>query len=191
MFVSETTKSTNDNDFDDFVGAPSKSNTSSNNGSNNNGQFSSNSNDLKQLGPVFGDNHTSASEKDNVGVMSKDSIMALFNKPQSTSASNPNPNSMSSNGVGQQAFTGFPTSFQTNTTSFPANMSGGVGTAGHNATFTNNTAALGGINFHQQAPVLGKNAAIFRATKRKILPIWLYPIILSHIINLIIYFIFS
>jgi len=155
LCIGETTKSTNDNEFDDFVGAPLKSNASSTNGSNNNGQFSSNSNDLKQLGPAFGASNQSTSEKENPGVMSKDSIMALFNKPQSSFAATPNPINKNSNGVGQQAFTGFPTSLQNQGTSFPINMTGGVGMAGRSPTIPNNIAPVGGINFQQQTPILG------------------------------------
>ena len=80
--ISESTKSTNDNDFDDFVRAPVTSNIGNTNGSNNNGQFISNSNDLEQLGTAFGSSNPSTGEKENTGVMSKDCIMALFNKPR-------------------------------------------------------------------------------------------------------------
>ena len=152
--ISESTKSTNDNDFDDFVRAPVTSNIGNTNGSNNNGQFISNSNDLEQLGTAFGSNNPSTGEKENTGVMSKDSIMALFNKPQSnTTAAAPNVMQINTNGVGPQAFSSFPSNLQTQNTPFSMNMTGGVGVTGLLPNATSNSVSLGGINFQQQTPI--------------------------------------
>ena len=152
--ISESTKSTNDNDFDDFVRAPVTSNIGNTNGSNNNGQFISNSNDLEQLGTAFGSSNPSTGEKENTGVMSKDSIMALFNKPQSnTTAAAPNVMQINTNGVGPQAFSSFPSNLQTQNTSFSMNMTGGVGVTGLLPNATSNSVSLGGINFQQQTPI--------------------------------------
>jgi len=151
----EATKTTNDNDFDDFVAAPSKSNGSTTNGSNNNGQFSSNSNDLEQLGPSFASSNATTSEKENTGVMSKDSIMALFNKPQPGPAATPKPMYISSNGVGQQAFTGYPPNLQTQGRPFNMNITGSVPITAGVPSVPSASVPVGGINFQQQAPILG------------------------------------
>jgi len=154
LCIGESTKSTNDNDFDDFVRAPVTSNIGNTNGSNNNGQFISNSNDLEQLGTAFGSSNPSTGEKENAGVMSKDSIMALFNKPQSnTTAAAPNVMQINTNGVGPQAFSSFPSNLQTQNTPFSMNMTGGVGVTGLLPNATSNSVSLGGINFQQQTPI--------------------------------------
>ena len=151
MLLSDTTKTSNDNDFDDFVAAPTKSNGTSSNGSNNNGQFSSN--DLDQLGPAFASNN-STGKKDNGGAMSKDSIMALFNTPKSGMAAPTNPLHINSNTSGQHAFTGFPTNIQSQGAQF--NMNGG-NKFGVNQPFQNSSIpATGGLNFQQQPAMLGK-----------------------------------
>jgi len=150
----DATKPTNDNDFDDFVAAPSKSNGSTSSGSNNNGQFLSSSNGLEQLGPVFGNGSTRANDKDNTGLMSKDSIMALFNKPQSGGAAAHNPMQTSSNGVGSQAFTSFPPNLQAQGGPFNMNSTG-CNIAPSIPSIPNTSVPVGGMNLQQQAPILG------------------------------------
>jgi len=150
LCIGDTTKTSNDNDFDDFVAAPTKSNGTSSNGSNNNGQFSSN--DLDQLGPAFASNN-STGKKDNGGAMSKDSIMALFNTPKSGMAAPTNPLHINSNTSGQQAFTGFPTNIQSQGAQFNMN---GANKFGVSQPFQNSSIpATGGINFQQQPAMLG------------------------------------
>ena len=148
----DTTKLSNDNDFDDFVAAPSKSNGTSSNGSNNNGQFSTS--DLDQLGPAFASNNAT-SNKDNAGTMSKDSIMALFNTPKSGLAAPANQLHMNSNNSGQQAFTGFPSNLQSQGTQF--NLNGSAGNKfGMSQPFQNSSIpATGSLNLQQQPTMLG------------------------------------
>ena len=155
-FFLDTTKTSNDNDFDDFVTAPMKSNGTINNGSNNNGQFSSNTNDLDQLGLAFGSNSSSTSNKENGGSMSKDSIMALFNTPQSGFTAPSNPVHINSNGVGQQAFTGFPPNLQPQGTQFNINPTGGNLPSVIRPIQNTSIPAAGGLNFQQQPAMLGK-----------------------------------
>lgn len=154
LCIGESTKTSNDNDFDDFVGAPATSNSSTTNGSNNNGQFSSNSNDLEQLGSAFASSSTAANEKETSGLMSKDSIMALFNKPQSGPSSTPNPMHISSNGVGQPAFTGYPVNLQTQPRPFNMNINAGVPMAAKTPSIASTSMPVG-INFQQQPIILG------------------------------------
>jgi len=152
LCIGDTTKTTNDNDFDDFVAAPSKPNGTSSNGSNNNGQFSSS--DLDQLGPAFGANNVSSNNKDSGGALSKDSIMALFNKPQSSVAATPNPLHINSNSTGQ-AFAGFPSNLQSQGNQF--NLNGGGGNVPGIIRPIHNTSipASGGLNFQQQPGMIG------------------------------------
>lgn len=157
-----TIKSTNDNDFDDFVGASLKPNVGTSNGSTSSlpGQTShqsSNSSDLEQLASGFSSSCQTVNENGKSGSMSKDSIMALFNKPLSTPTATHNAMHMS--GAGQPATASYPFGVQglqgsVHGTTF--NMSAqSPGMVCGVPTIQNNMVAVGGgSTFQQQAPVL-------------------------------------
>ena len=112
------------------------------------------------MGPAFA---SSTNEKENSGLMSKDSIMALFNKPQSGPSATPNPMHISSNGVGQQAFTGYPINLPTQGRPFNMNIAAGVPMAARTPSIASTSVPVG-INFQQQTPTLGNNPLTTKAT---------------------------
>ena len=89
--------------------------------------------------------------------MSKDSIMALFNTPQSGFTAPSNPVHINSNGGGQQAFTGFPANLQPQGTQFNINPTGVNLPSVIRPLQNTSIPATGGINFQQQPAILGKN----------------------------------
>ena len=90
--------------------------------------------------------------------MSKDSIMALFNKPPSAPETVHHPVPIIGMGVtGQASFTGYPPNIQAHGSSYGMNATSGVGMAGGMPTIPNIAVPVGSGIGQPQAPMPSKD----------------------------------
>ena len=155
MSLTSGASTANDNDFDDFIGAPSINKAIGNNNGPQIIQQPSNSADLEQLSSSgFSSNGQSNGETGKPGAMSNDSIMALFNRPQTSSPAATQSAIGSQSGFGGGYSSGLQGISAGNNTSFNFNMTGGINTSG--GIPNNGVAVGGGLAFQQQAAMISK-----------------------------------